>query len=33
VVRTLNQVISWRGRPDAIRVDNGPEYISATLQV
>lgn len=33
VVRTLNQIISWRGRPDAIRVDNGPEYISATLQV
>lgn len=33
VVRTLNQVISWRGRPDAIRVDNGPEYISATLQI
>ena len=33
VVRTLNQVISWRGRPDAIRVDNGPEYVSTTLQV
>jgi len=33
VVRALNQVIQWRGRPDAIRVDNGPEYISATLQV
>lgn len=33
VVRTLNKIISWRGRPDAIRVDNGPEYISATLQV
>ena len=33
VVRTLNQLIQWRGRPDAIRVDNGPEYISATLQI
>lgn len=33
VVRALNQVIQWRGRPGAIRVDNGPEYISATLQV
>lgn len=33
VVRVLNQVIGWRGRPDAIRVDNGPEYVSATLQV
>lgn len=32
VVRTLNQIMSWRGRPLAIRVDNGPEYISATLQ-
>lgn len=33
VVRTLNQVLSWRGRPNAIRVDNGPEYVSATLQI
>jgi len=32
VVRTLNQIISWRGKPLAIRVDNGPEYISGTLQ-
>lgn len=32
VVRTLNQVIAWRGRPLAIRVDNGPEYVSARLQ-
>lgn len=32
VIRTLNQTISWRGRPLAIRVDNGPEYISGTLQ-
>ncbi len=31
VVRVLNQVIGWRGRPDAIRVDNVPKYISATL--
>ncbi len=33
VVRTLNQLIQWRGRPDAIRVDNGPEYISGTLRL
>lgn len=32
VVRTLNQIIGWRGKPLAIRVDNGPEYISGTLQ-
>ena len=33
VVRALNQIIEWRGKPMAIRVDNGPEYISATLAV
>ena len=32
VVRALKQLISWRGKPLAIRVDNGPEYISGTLQ-
>ena len=32
VVRTLNQVIAWRVRQLAIRVDNGPEYISARFQ-
>jgi putative transposase len=31
VVRSLNRIIEWRGKPLAIRVDNGPEYISATL--
>lgn len=31
VVRTLEQIIEWRGKPQAIRSDNGPEYISATL--
>jgi putative transposase len=31
VVRTLNQIIEWRGQPQAIRVDNGPEYVSGTL--
>ncbi len=28
VIRALNQVIEWRGKPLAIRCDNGPEYIS-----
>ena len=31
VIRTLNQVIEWRGKPKAIRCDNGPEYISHAL--
>jgi putative transposase len=31
VVRVLEQVIEWRGKPASIRCDNGPEYISATL--
>ena len=32
VVRTLNQIIEWRGKPMGIRVDNGPENISGKLQ-
>jgi putative transposase len=31
VIRVLDQIIEWRGRPAAIRCDNGPEYISAKL--
>ncbi len=31
VVRNLNQIIEWRGSPDIIRVDNGPEYVSGLL--
>ena len=31
VIRSLNQVIEWRGKPQAIRCDNGPEYISQEL--
>ena len=31
-MRTLNQIIAWRGKPLAIRVDNGPEYVSGRLQ-
>ena len=32
VIRSLEQVIQWRGIPEAIRCDNGPEYISGELQ-
>ena len=28
VIRALDQVIEWRGKPESIRCDNGPEYIS-----
>lgn len=31
VIRSLKQVIEWRGKPSAIRMDNGPEYISQKL--
>jgi putative transposase len=30
-IRSLDWIIEWRGKPQAIRVDNGPEYISGTL--
>jgi putative transposase len=32
VIRALNQLIEWRGLPLAIRVDNGPEFISQALE-
>jgi putative transposase len=31
VVRALDNIIEWRGKPKAIRSDNGPEYIGHTL--
>lgn len=31
VIRVLEQVTEWRGRPARIRVDNGPEFISTAL--
>lgn len=31
VTRALDQVIEWRGKPQAIRSDNGPEYIGHTM--
>ena len=32
VIRELKQIIAWRGKPEVIRCDNGPEYISAAIQ-
>jgi putative transposase len=32
VIRELEQLISWRGTPDRIRVDNGPEFIASALE-
>ena len=31
VIRSLEQIIEWRGKPRAIRLDNGPEYVSQSL--
>ena len=31
VIRALKQIIEWRGKPKAIRCDNGPEYVSGKL--
>ena len=28
VVRTLDRLVQWRGKPEAIRLDNGPGYLS-----
>jgi len=31
VIRALSQIIEWRGKPQAIRCDNGPENVSGKL--
>src|SRR5690606_14732438 len=31
VIRALEQIIEWRGKPRSIRCDNGPEYVSGKL--
>ena len=31
VIRSLDNIIEWRGKPKTLRCDNGPEYISHTL--
>ena len=32
VIRSLDRIIEWRGKPGIIRVDNGLEYISEKLK-
>jgi putative transposase len=32
VIRSLDRVIEWRGKPLKIRCDNGPEYVSEALR-
>ncbi len=32
VIRALERIIAWRGKPKAIRCDNGPEYISQQMR-
>lgn len=32
VIRALEQIIEWRGKPQTIRSDNGSEYVSAEFQ-
>lgn len=31
VIQSLEHIIEWRGKPKAIRLDNGPEYMAASL--
>ena len=31
VMRTLDQILEWRDKPEQLRVDNGPEFISGKL--
>lgn len=32
VVRELSNLVQWRGRPESIRVDNGPEFIAGHMK-
>ena len=32
VIQSLERLVEWRGKPNSIRCDNGPEYISQALR-
>lgn len=32
VIRELDKIIEWRGKPERIRVDNGPEFIAESMR-
>lgn len=32
VIQSLERLVEWRGKPQAIRCDNAPEYISQALR-
>ena len=32
VIRELDKLIEWRGKPERMRVDNGPEFISEAMK-
>ena len=31
VIRSMEQIIEWSGKPTTLRCDNGPEYVSGAL--
>ena len=33
LIEVLNKVVEWRGKPEYIRCDNGPEFISKKLEL
>ena len=33
VIRVLDRLVAYRGKPESIRMDNGPEFISEKLKV